>query len=174
MKWGSFFLMAAIFLCTALLFSGCGKSSGTLQVQGYTIDRTDSTISRDGVTYHYQVIGDSVTITYPDQSTYQTMYQNGGSFSGWSEDYDPDNGVPGDVLTDLVCENAVPKRDTLHWILSFLCWLLGGFILIFPKASWYVCYGWRFQNTEPSSAALIWERITGVILIIAGFICIFI
>ena len=47
---------------------------------------------------------------------------------------------------------------------------IGLVIAIWPKLAWYLRLGWRFKNAEPSGLALGAERVTGVILVIAGFI----
>lgn len=49
---------------------------------------------------------------------------------------------------------------------------IGLVIAIWPKVAWYLRLGWRFKNAEPSGLALGVERVTGVILVIAGFILI--
>lgn len=47
---------------------------------------------------------------------------------------------------------------------------VGLVLAIWPKAAWYLRLGWRFKHAEPSELALGAERVTGVILAIAGFI----
>ncbi|WP_342476434.1 DUF6199 family natural product biosynthesis protein [Paenibacillus sp. FSL H7-0350] len=49
---------------------------------------------------------------------------------------------------------------------------IGLVIAIWPKIAWYLRLGWRFKNAEPSGLALGAERVTGVVLVIAGFILI--
>lgn len=41
---------------------------------------------------------------------------------------------------------------------------------ISPYSAWYLSYGWRFKDAEPSDLALGAERIIGILLVIAGFI----
>lgn len=48
--------------------------------------------------------------------------------------------------------------------------VIGLVIAIWPKIAWYLRLGWRFKNAEPSGLALGAERVTGVVLVIAGFI----
>lgn len=42
--------------------------------------------------------------------------------------------------------------------------------IAFPKASWYMKYGWQFKNAEPTEAALIMSRIGGVLAVVIGLI----
>ncbi|WP_340026522.1 DUF6199 family natural product biosynthesis protein [Paenibacillus sp. FSL K6-1096] len=55
-------------------------------------------------------------------------------------------------------------------LIGFIIVAIGLVIAVWPKAAWYLRLGWRFKNAEPSGLALGAERVTGVILVIAGFI----
>ncbi|MCD9022188.1 DUF6199 family natural product biosynthesis protein [Cohnella silvisoli] len=46
--------------------------------------------------------------------------------------------------------------------------LIGVLNVLFPRASWFMKYGWQYKNAEPSQAALITARIGGIIAIIIG------
>ncbi|WP_435169760.1 DUF6199 family natural product biosynthesis protein [Paenibacillus glycanilyticus] len=46
--------------------------------------------------------------------------------------------------------------------------VLGILNLLYPRAGWYMQYGWRFKNAEPSDAALVMGRISGIIGIAIG------
>lgn len=46
--------------------------------------------------------------------------------------------------------------------------VMGAVGLFFPKVSWYLGAGWQFKNAEPSTAALVSARISGLLAIIAG------
>ena len=52
--------------------------------------------------------------------------------------------------------------------------LIFGFINIFsPKTSWWLEIGWRIKDAEPSHAALIMNRVSGVFMIIIASIIIY-
>ncbi|HIR50701.1 MAG TPA: hypothetical protein IAA53_05370 [Candidatus Avoscillospira avicola] len=51
--------------------------------------------------------------------------------------------------------------------------LLGVVNAAFPRAMWYLSYGWRFKNAEPSDAALLVGRAGGAVVAVAGVICLF-
>lgn len=55
-------------------------------------------------------------------------------------------------------------------IIAVIVIILGIIELASPQTAWYLSYGWRYKNAEPSEAALIIERIGGVIGIILGII----
>lgn len=46
--------------------------------------------------------------------------------------------------------------------------VLGILNLLYPRAGWYMQYGWRFKNAEPSNASLVMGRISGIIGIAIG------
>ena len=47
---------------------------------------------------------------------------------------------------------------------------VGIFNLAAPKVSWYLSYGWRFKDAEPSNAAITLSRIGGAIAVVIGVI----
>lgn len=52
--------------------------------------------------------------------------------------------------------------------------LIFGFINIFsPKTGWWLEIGWRIKDAEPSHAALIMNRVSGVFMIIIASIIIY-
>lgn len=58
-------------------------------------------------------------------------------------------------------------------IFGLLFIVIGLINAISPATGWYLSYGWRYKDAEPSDAALILGRIGGVLGIIVGVICIF-
>ena len=50
---------------------------------------------------------------------------------------------------------------------------LGLIDLIVPKVSWYLGYGWRYKDAEPSDAALVFARMGGAIAIAIGIALLF-
>lgn len=56
----------------------------------------------------------------------------------------------------------------MHIIAGIILVLIGLLAVLSPKTAWYLRCGWRFRNAEPSEAALILERIGGVIFVMAG------
>ena len=52
-------------------------------------------------------------------------------------------------------------------ILLLLVFAITGLIsVIKPKAMWYLSNGWRYKNAKPSDAALLVNRIAGILLLI--------
>lgn len=56
--------------------------------------------------------------------------------------------------------------------IGFLFILIGLFHSLAPRAAWYIHYGWRFQDAEPSDVYLTFLRVTGVLAMIVGVILI--
>jgi|GEM_PF-919153 len=60
----------------------------------------------------------------------------------------------------------------MNGLIGFL-FLIGGLIAFFsPQTAWYLSIGWKLRDAEPSDAALAWNRISGVVLVVIGFIMI--
>ena len=47
---------------------------------------------------------------------------------------------------------------------------MGIFNAAAPRAAWYLSYGWRYKDAEPSDAALVVARLGGAAAITAGVI----
>ena len=55
-------------------------------------------------------------------------------------------------------------------MLVILLILVGIFNIALPDVAWYLQYGWRYKDAEPSDAALVFNRIGGVAAIIMAVI----
>lgn len=181
-------LFAAI-LCVLLglsLFACASSQPSVYRAQRddkeYVVDTVSKKISDGTHTYHYSLDGDSsgysIKITYPDGSTYwwdRTKNSTGGfGHGGWSDDYDENRYVSGDTLCDIL-EVAVPeKKEPKNVFLILLLLAVGIFNTVSPYNAWYLAYGWRFKNAEPSDLALGITRLAGVIFIAVAIIMIFV
>ncbi len=170
-----------IFLFVFLLsvsFFGCAKQETmyTVSKNGseFQVDSIQKTIADGSNTYRYMLSGDAssfrVTITYPDGSSYWYSQSDGIGQGGWSDDYIEGKYVSADTLIDIVQDDA-PQRVSSGKITGAIILIaLGIFDIAFPKVSWYLGYGWRYKNAEPSDAALTFAQVGGVVVIIVGFI----
>lgn len=140
----------------------------------FVVDTEQQTITHGDDVFRYTVGGRTVEITYPDGSTYFRTYDSAGWHGGWSDDYSEDRYIPGDTLVELLSDGARRKRVPailLSSVCSFLA--IGGFNAISPQTSWYLSYGWRFKNAEPSDAALLLGRCGGVLAAVIGLFLLF-
>jgi hypothetical protein len=129
-------------------------------------------------TFAYDHSG-SLKITYPDGSscTYRKA-QNAGSVSA-SLDFNPTSkGYPDGMTMAWGIEHAMdlaqggPKRNGgPNPLIAIFLLAVGAFNALAPRAAWYLSRGWQFKNAEPSDAALTLYAMGGVILLIAGVIC---
>ena len=123
-----------------------------------------------------------MSFTYPDGNVYSAGIQSanssgaGGLSAGSvSADYDYNSGYT-DLLS--LCYALASPRETEraassgsnHPFVALLLCGVGIFNLAAPKASWYLSYGWRFKDAEPSDAAITLSRIGGAIAVVIGVI----
>ena len=172
------FAIALWILILALALNGCGEQ-GQVSVfdrygNEYTIDREQGTISDGTYTYGYTYDGNSerfsISIDYPNGARY-TYNQSGGFGTGsQSSNYDDNTYARGDVLADVLRDNTSKKGGTKNIFAGILLMGLGTFHMACPQAGWYLSYGWRYKNAEPSNAALVFGRISGTVILIIGVI----
>ena len=180
-------LVIPVLLAAALIFlASCGHG-GTSQVYDvehngkiFTVDQANQTIASEGHIYSFEVAGNGgnvkFKVTYPDGSTYWWSQGGNVGYGGWSDDYDPGRYAPGDVLWDVLnLDRRADGHDSGKYIgLGLLLILLGAVNAAFPRAMWYIEYGWRYKDAEPSDMVLFAERAGGAIAVIAGVICLFV
>lgn len=179
-------LLLAIML---LVLSACGSAgnkgehSNIYDVEHngkvFTVDQEKQTITVDGYICRYDLHdgGNNVNlkVTYPDSSTYSwSLDVNSGRGSGtWSDNYVLNRYVGADVLLDVL---RLDRRAGSHGAgpylgLGILLIVLGGVGAAAPRALWYIGYGWRYKDVEPSNMALLVNRVSGIIGIVLGIIC---
>ena len=187
----------SIFLLTALLILGlcaCAEKKTQSALEPYTtgwdgavytitpIDAYKGTISDGTNTYSYRYdtsgTGYSVTFTYPDGETYRCM-ENGGTSGGAvfssgsaSLDFDFDKYPDGMTLKRVLKRSPAAKHEeksTKSWGIILFLLFVGSINTACPQLTWHLDVGWKVKDAEPSEAALTWNRIVGVVLlIIAG------
>lgn len=118
-------------------------------------------------------------ITYPDGSS--CTYWNGGGVGGVSAspDFDPTSkGYPDGMTMAWGIEHAMdlaqggPKRNGgPNPLIAIFLLAVGALNAFSPRTAWYLSRGWQFKDAEPSEAALTLYGLGGVILLIAGVIC---
>ena len=155
-------------------------SSYTIHKYGveYTIDPEACTIFDGTYTYQYSLSvrsgGYSIDITYPDGSSYWWQTNANSGAGGWSDDYDSTRYIDGMTLCH-VLEEDVPKENRgTNVPLALLILLIGLFHAITPHTVWFLEYGWRFKEAEPSDLALALNRIGGILAIIIAIIMLFV
>lgn len=175
-----------LLLTLLLLLCACGSEeppSSVYEVERggrtYTVDQDNQTITCDGEAYRFSVQGGGsqirTEITYPDGSTYWWETSGMGGFGGWSDDYDPGAYVDGDVLLAVLgTDRVTPEEDGGNPLPGLLLIALGIWGAAAPRSVWYLSYGWRFKDAEPSDAALLAERLGGGIAVFIGIILLFV
>ena len=188
----------SIFLLTALLILGlcaCAEKKTQSALEPYTtgwdgtvytvtpIDNDKGTIT-DGTntySYRYDTSGSSygVTFTYPDGETYRCT-QNGSTSSGAafssgsaSLDFDFDKYPDGMTLDRVLKRSPAAKHEeksTKSWGIILFLLFVGSINTACPQLTWHLDVGWKVKDAEPSEAALAWNRIVGVVLLLIAVV----
>ena len=188
----------SIFLLTALLILGlcaCAEKKTQSALEPYTtgwdgtvytvtpIDNYKGTIT-DGTntySYRYDAAGSSysVTFTYPDGETYRCM-ENGGTSGGAvfssgsaSLDFDFDKYPDGMTLDRVLKRSPAAKHEeksTKSWGIILFLLFVGSINTACPQLTWHLDVGWKVKDAEPSEAALTWNRIVGVVLLLIAVV----
>ena len=168
-------------ILVALLLSACGASSSVYTVTknnvDYVVDKTNKTISDGHYTYQYDFSGNSsnysITIRYPNGASYWWNKSGYTGHGGWSDNYDEKHYVDGDILTEVILERAPREKQGGQGLAAFILAAVGVFNILSPETAWQLEYGWRFKHAEPSDMALGFNRVGGVIAVIAAVILLF-
>ncbi len=172
----SFFILVTVLLLTVCSCSSSSPTTYTVEVKGetLTIDTENKTISDGTYLYEYDISGYDLTITYPNGTIYSwTTDRYGNGSGGWDSDYDPYRYVPFSTLQAALEEqeyNHTPPKNIFPILLLLG---LGIFVEAAPRAAWYLEYGWRFKDAEPSDLALGLNRFCGVILLVVAVVMMF-
>ena len=171
-------LAMLLFLLVELEVCACsGGEEPVYTKAGYTVDTEAQTITKGEDVYTYSIKTGTnlveITITYPNGAQYVwTSGASGGHgalYAGLTEDTGqyPD----GSTLVRLL-PTFEPQRNSLGF--SIFCSILlagvGIFNLVSPRTAWYLSYGWRFRDAEPSEAALLLGRAGGGFLIFLALV----
>ncbi len=160
-----------------LLLSACGKGSiytVTYGEEEFIVDTVNHTISHYDEVYKYQVSGSRYEITYPDNSTYWWSQQGNFGSGGFSDDYNEAKYVSGDVLVDVLSSKYESSNTQKSFLLIIILLIIGIWHVVSPYSTWYLNYGWRYKNAEPSDTALFLARFSGIVTIIIALILLFI
>lgn len=179
MKKGFLVLLAAVLALSVYACAGYGDGTYTVEKNGveYVVDTGEHTIFDGTYTYQYEFSGNrdkyQVDITYPDGSAYWWSADSYGGFGGGSGD-NMNGYADGGVLCEILAEKGPGGAADLSRILAAVFIMAIGAVGIFsPYTAWYLGYGWRFQNAEPSDAAMMFGRAGGVIAAVLGLFMLF-
>ena len=163
-------ILLPLFLLAFLLF-GCTEVHEAYSVTRngieFHVNTYEGTITDGTHIYLIDMSGDSTTITYPNGARYYWTQNGMFGSGGWDDHYDPQTYTDGDMLID-VMDETTPEPKNGNFLAGLLLAALGAFYTFAPHAAWYLSRGWWYKNAEPSDAALILARISGVIMMVLG------
>ena len=177
----------AIVLLFLTVLAGCGGDTVDVVEKGpydvvvgeelVTVNPVKCTITDDEGNVYTYVVGDSsVTFTYPNGYEYFWNYTSGIGLTGLEGIPDGYRYLDGMTLEAAMEReiNPVKKAENPGYILfALVCFIIGGLNIAFPYAGWYLRYGWRFRDAEPSDTALAMNRVSGVLAVVIGIVFLF-
>ena len=149
--------LTVLLLALALVYTfslPVAAAQKTVEWEGvtYTVDTEAQTIHDGESVYEYQVElyrdGYTLEITYPNGAFWSASVTESDGTYGWNEEYD----MKGTVY---------PTGDTLG---------IGIFSAAYPYGAWYLERGWYYKDAEPSDAALLFNRVVGILLLAGALI----
>lgn len=155
-----------LIIIITIFLSACSTKNSTVDNKTSPVDKINQTVTIGEKIYKYNIEGSQITITYPDNSSYWWVEEESGGHGGWSEDYDESKYMPGPSLISLINAEAPRKTTNKNYSLILLLFIVGIWNAVFPYYSWYLSYGWRYKNVEPSDIAINFTRISGISMIL--------
>ena len=145
----------------------------------YTVDTEAQTIHDGESVYEYQVElyrdGYTLEITYPNGAFWSASVTESDGTYGWNEEYDMKGTVypTGDTLETVLaqrgCHLYFPKRRKKRPPVAGAAWHRN-----FQRrlSLWGVVLGtgWYYKDAEPSDAALLFNRVVGILLLAGALI----
>lgn len=175
----AFMLMLTLILLTC----SCRSELNTYELNGktFTIDTATKTVSDGTDTYSYDIKevseGTYIKITYPDNESYWEFIR-GKSYNvadiGWSDGYAFDRSPDGGAMCSALYKLLIGEKSDKNYFVIMILLIIGLISAAAPRAVWYLEYGWRFKEAEPSEAAVTVNRIGGIIAVIIAVIMLFI
>ena len=147
----------------------------------YTVDTEAQTIHDGESVYEYQVElyrdGYTLEITYPNGAFWSASVTESDGTYGWNEEYDMKaRFTPRGIRWKPYCATRVspiflPAKAAKKAVLLLLVLLgVGIFSAAYPYGAWYLERGWYYKDAEPSDAALLFNRVVGILLLAGALI----
>jgi hypothetical protein len=159
----------------SLLLTGCtGRETVyTTEVNGvtYTVDTETGTITGGGITCRYTVSNDekSVSIRFPDGTTWQETKRNNGTTTG-SGSVSATYLSASSVMADLAWDTLSSEPNYYLAFAAVATFGIGIWTVRDPHGWWRISRGWMCKNVEPSDHLLVYYQIVGVVLVLASVV----
>lgn len=159
----------------SLLLTGCtGRETVyTTEVNGvtYTVDTETGTITGGGITCRYTVSNDekSVSIRFPDGTTWQETKRNNGTTTG-SGSVSATYLSASSVMADLAWDTLSSEPNYYLAFAAVATFGIGIWTVRDPHGWWLISRGWMCKNVEPSDHLLVYYQIVGVVLVLASVV----
>ncbi len=176
------FKILILIISVMILFIGCNASPDPIMINNaeanHNLDMRE--ITHNGNNYSYNIQDSSITINYPNDMIFTRKFNDVGDLDLWfktSDIMDDDELkrlgylTPNDIILRVLAYNPnnTSKEDsTGSPLIGFVLVLFGVGIILTPRAAWMIKYGWHYKDSEPSETAILFQRVSGVIVVIIG------
>ena len=165
--------LAAVIVLLMLLCGCQSKTETTYTVGDIRVDTGAQTVTRDGVTYPYTLVGDSVTV-YCGERRFTLRKTDGGWVGAGSLTDSADDVLLARELCGAVLEPIVENRSGKKLAGRLMALVLVAVSVLFirkPELAWMMKYGFLFKNAEPSDFILGYFRVGGILgLVFSGIL----
>ncbi len=170
-------IIALAAIAIVLTFTGCAKAPLISTADGKTLIFEDDnrTFKYINDVYHYRIADNDIYIIYPNGYIYSQNINSNTATKSWSIPTGmPEISFASEIgyidenyLVDAILKymGMKSKESTTGIFVIFISAAAGLWGIISPGSLWYVSYGWRYKNAQPTQAAIILNRIAGVILL---------
>ena len=75
------------------------------------------------------------------------------------------------VWGNCVESTMIYNSEVLITVICSIIWFVTAVVsIVKPNYTWYMEYGWKYKNAEPTDCALILQRFGGIIMIVIGIL----
>lgn len=181
--------LLSLFLCL-LLLPGCSSSeSGEPQPYRAEVDGQQISVSFGELTldqgsiqtpqgtYFFEYASDgSLQLTYPNGFVGILQEVNGAYASSWPYEQTPEElGYLSMLSMDWALEDAMASRSADNIrpgeiLTGFILLALAAWLLLRPRDLWFLAWGWRYKDVQPSDLVLLLYRLLGALLGLWGLV----
>ncbi len=167
-------------MCLSLLCSCSEKQTSYSETRNgvtYVIDTEANTVSNGTHIYAFTASGKaddySITVSYPNGASY-TANKHIGSWDGLIDTQYTSGETLVEVIKSAVFDESGVSMPPAKVVAIVFLIGLGVLNILKPQIFWFLSWGWRYRDAEPSDVALVVGRVSGVIGVMVAIALLFV